>query len=222
MRHKHKTCQWKGQSKISKFESFTKVLRSTITLQISVSMSFCIANGQALPLQFVCHTKLYKNYNFQIMVLHDTWGVWLWQLVNLLILVCSFQWCFLLLCLAKLYSGCSIRDKSLRYPPCLGTKANDVIFHKFCFFLFTLFYGWSRKFQICHVYCWAGFGQFLEEPLAWQGLCKCNYMTMYFINESKVPHAHSFHMGNLTKSLWLEVPLHSSFLYNPLYTFFFI
>ena len=31
-------------------------------------------------------------------------GVWLWQLVHLLILVCSFQWCVLFLCLAKLYS----------------------------------------------------------------------------------------------------------------------
>ena len=34
-------------------------------------------------------------------------------LVHLLILVCSFQWCVLLLCPAKLYRSCPIRDKCL-------------------------------------------------------------------------------------------------------------
>ena len=34
-------------------------------------------------------------------------------LVHLLILVCSFQWCVLFLCLAKFYRSCPIRDKGL-------------------------------------------------------------------------------------------------------------
>ena len=36
-----------------------------------------------------------------------------WQLVHLLVLVCSFQWCVLFLCLAKLYRSYPIRDKDL-------------------------------------------------------------------------------------------------------------
>ena len=28
-----------------------------------------MANGQTLPVEFVCHTKPYKNYNFQLMAL---------------------------------------------------------------------------------------------------------------------------------------------------------
>ena len=41
-------------------------------------------------------------------------ALWLWQLlVHLLILVCSFHLCVLLLCLAKLYRSCPICDKGL-------------------------------------------------------------------------------------------------------------
>ena len=37
-------------------------------------------------------------------------------MVHLLILVCSFQWYVLFLCLAKLYRNCAIRDKDLLIP----------------------------------------------------------------------------------------------------------
>ena len=70
-----------------------------------------MANGQALPVQFICHTEPYKNYNFQIDGASRYLDVWLWQLVHLLILVCSFQWCVLFSCLTKHYRSCPIRDK---------------------------------------------------------------------------------------------------------------
>ena len=44
------------------------------------------------------------------MALRDTL---VYESVHLLILVCSFQWCVLFLCLAKLYRSCPIRDKGL-------------------------------------------------------------------------------------------------------------
>ena len=39
------------------------------------------------------HRTFIKNYNFQIDGISQFFGVWVWQLVHLLILVCSFQWC---------------------------------------------------------------------------------------------------------------------------------
>ena len=54
-----------------------------------------------------------NNRNFQIDGASRYFGVWVWQLVHLLILVFSFQWCVLFLCLAKLYRSCPIRDKGL-------------------------------------------------------------------------------------------------------------
>ena len=94
-------------------ESYTKVSRSTVILEISIFIRFCMANGQALPVQFICHTEPYKNYNFQIDGASRYFGVWLWQLVHLLILVCSFQWYVLFSCLTKHYRSCPIRDKGL-------------------------------------------------------------------------------------------------------------
>ena len=72
-----------------------------------------MVNGQALPVQCICHTEPYKNYNFQIDVALRYFGVWIWQLVHLLILVYSFQWCVLFLCLVNLYRSCPIHDKGL-------------------------------------------------------------------------------------------------------------
>ena len=115
--HKHKTRQWKEQNKISKwtnFQSCTKVsCGSAVILGIPIFIRLCMVNRQALPVQFVCHTKPYKNSNFQIYGASRYFGLWLWQLVHLLILVCSFQWCVLFLCLAKLYRSCPIRDQGL-------------------------------------------------------------------------------------------------------------
>ena len=68
--------------------SYTKVSRSAINLKIA---RFCMAdelNGQALP---VHHTKPYKNYNFQNDGTSWYFGLWLWKLVYLLDVVCSFQ-----------------------------------------------------------------------------------------------------------------------------------
>ena len=78
-------------------ESSTKVSRSAVIFEISI-----------LPVQFVCHTNL--NLIKIIDGASRYFGVWLWQLVHLLILVCSFQWP-VLFCLAKLYGSCPIRDK---------------------------------------------------------------------------------------------------------------
>ena len=157
-----------------------------VIVEISILNRFCMANGQALHVQFICHTKSYdekdfvknsplsryscsakvwpntwikyttgknkpslvsapifrvtdqstvkchhfENWGFvwwtgkacpfsssaiqnliiitifKLMALHNTL-VYLWQLVHLLILVCSFQWWVLFLCLAKLYGAFS-------------------------------------------------------------------------------------------------------------------
>ena len=71
----------------------------------------CMVYGQGLPVQLICHKKTFNN--FQIDDASRYFGVWLWELVYLLILVCSFQWCVLFLCLAKLYRSCPVRDKYL-------------------------------------------------------------------------------------------------------------
>ena len=101
-------------SKCTEFsESSTKVLWSAVIFKVKIFIRFCIVNGQyeqALP---ICHTEHYKNYDFQIDGTLWYFGVWVWQLVHVLILVCSFQWCVLFLCLVKLYRSCPIPDKGL-------------------------------------------------------------------------------------------------------------
>ena len=82
-------------------ESQTKVPWSAIILKIVIFIRICMVNGQGMPVQLVCHTKPYNNCNFQIDGALQYFGVWLWQLVHLLLLVYSFQWCVLFLCLAK-------------------------------------------------------------------------------------------------------------------------
>ena len=90
-----------------------KVPWSAIILKIVIFIRICMVNGQGLPVQLICHTKPYNNRNFQIDGASWYFGVWVWQLVHLLTLVCSFQWCVLFLSLAKLYRSCPIRDKGL-------------------------------------------------------------------------------------------------------------
>ena len=92
-------------------ESQTKVTWSAIFLKIVIFIRFCTVNGQGMPVQLICHTKPYNNRTVDDASRY--FGVWLWQLVHLLILVCSFQWCVLFLCLAKLHRSCPIRDKGL-------------------------------------------------------------------------------------------------------------
>ena len=79
------------------------------------NLNFCkVMYGEraSLARQFVCHTKPYKNYNFQIDGASRYFGLWLRKLVHALILVCSSSVSFL--CLAtKHYRSCSVRDKSL-------------------------------------------------------------------------------------------------------------
>ena len=87
--------------------------QSTIILKIVIFIRFCMVNRQGVPVHFICHTKPYNNRNFQIDGGSQYFGVWVWQLVHLLILVCSFQWCVLFLCLTKLYRSCPIHDKGL-------------------------------------------------------------------------------------------------------------
>ena len=94
-------------------ESQTKALWSAIILRIVIFIRICMVNRQDMPTQLICHTKPYNNRNFHIDGTSRYFGVWLWQLVHLLILVCSFQWSVLFLYLAKLYRSCPIRDKSL-------------------------------------------------------------------------------------------------------------
>ena len=60
---------------------------------------------QALPIHFVCHPKPHKNYNFQIDGAPWYFDVWLWQLVHLLIFLCSFQWCVFFLCVWPSFIG---------------------------------------------------------------------------------------------------------------------
>ena len=64
-------------------------------------------NGQGLPVR---HTELIKIEISKMTVLRDTFVD---DSVHLLILVCSFQWCVLFLCHAKLYRNCPIHDKGL-------------------------------------------------------------------------------------------------------------
>ena len=84
-------------------ESQTKVPWSAIILKIVSFIRFCMVNGQRLPVQLICN-----NRNFQIdgasryLVYDSNW------LVHLLILVCSFRWCVLFLCLAYPWSERSI------------------------------------------------------------------------------------------------------------------
>ena len=108
-------------------ESYTKVSRSAINLKIVVFIRFCMANelnGQGLP---VHHTQPYKNWNFQKDCASRYFGVWLWQLVHLLILVCSFQCCVLFLCLAKLYRSCPIRDEGLFWELTTALTSNPIL-----------------------------------------------------------------------------------------------
>ena len=82
-------------------ELYTKVSRNAINLKIVVFIRFCMVdklNGQGLA---VSHTEPYKNWNFQNDGVSRYFGGWLWQLVHLLILFCSFHWCVLCLCLIK-------------------------------------------------------------------------------------------------------------------------
>ena len=58
------------------------------------------------------------------MALRDTL---VYESVHLLILVCSFQWCVLFLCLAKLYRSCPIRDKDLFHLP--PRKTASMVWH---------------------------------------------------------------------------------------------
>ena len=95
-------------------ESQTKVPWSAINiLKIVLFIRICMVNGQGMLVQLTCHTKPYKNRNFPIDDASRYFGVWVWQLVRLLILVCSFQWCVLFFCLVKLYRSCPIHDKGL-------------------------------------------------------------------------------------------------------------
>ena len=40
--------------------------QSAIILKIVIFIRLCMVNGQGLPFQLICHTKPYKNRNFQI------------------------------------------------------------------------------------------------------------------------------------------------------------
>ena len=59
-----------------------------------------------------------KTTIFKLMALRDTlvYDSDNWSTYSV-ILVCSFQWCVLFLCLAKLYRSCPIRDKGLWVDP---------------------------------------------------------------------------------------------------------
>ena len=82
-KHKNKETTGKGWSVDQFSESYTKVLRSTIILKITITIRFCMAdelNGQALPVQ---HTNPYKRYNFQNDGTSRYFGLWLWKLAKL-------------------------------------------------------------------------------------------------------------------------------------------
>ena len=66
--------------------------------------------GKACPFSSSAIQNLIIIAIFKLMALRDTL---VYESVHLLILVCSFQWCVLFLCLAKLYRSCPIRDKGL-------------------------------------------------------------------------------------------------------------
>ena len=62
-----------------------------------------MVNGQGMPVQQLSAIQnLIIIAFFQIDGASRYFGVWVWQLVHLLILVCSFPWCVLFLCLANL------------------------------------------------------------------------------------------------------------------------
>ena len=73
-----------------------------------------MANGQALPVQFLCQTKPYKKYNFQI---DGTYFTILWCMTLTIGPLTNFSLLFpvvwVFLCLAKLYRNCPIFDKGL-------------------------------------------------------------------------------------------------------------
>ena len=64
---------------------------SESSTKVSRAPSFFTTCSVCLPF---CHTSPYKNFNFQI----DSASRCSRQLVYVLILVCSFQWCVLFLC----------------------------------------------------------------------------------------------------------------------------
>ena len=66
--------------------------------------------GKACPFSSPAIQNLTIIAIFKLMALRDTL---VYESVHLLILVCSFQWCVLFLCLAKLYRSCPIRDKGI-------------------------------------------------------------------------------------------------------------
>ena len=72
------------------FQIFSK-FEIQFNLNIVIIIRFCMEdelNGQALH---VHHTKPYKNYNFQNDGTSRYFSLWLWKLVRLLNLACSFQ-----------------------------------------------------------------------------------------------------------------------------------
>ena len=91
-----------------------------------------MVNEQGMPVQLICHTKPH-NSNSNIDGASWYFGVLAWQLVHLLILLCTFQWCALFLCLAKLYRSCPVRDKGLlvhMYDASTSIKHKDIHVHR--------------------------------------------------------------------------------------------
>ena len=126
IKHKHKTRTWKDQKQnywVDYFwESSTNVSQSAVIFETSIYKVLYGERGKfAHP---PCRTLL-NSTNFQIDGASQYFGVWLWKLVQLLLLVCSFQWCVLILCLAKIYRNYTIRDKGLFSLGDLHGKAND-------------------------------------------------------------------------------------------------
>ena len=81
-----------------------------------------MVNGQGLPVQLICHTKPYKNQNFQNDGTSRYFGVlWLWESVRLPALSSDI----LFLCLGPSFIGAAhTRDKGLLYGrvSCYGSK----------------------------------------------------------------------------------------------------
>ena len=62
-----------GAPTVRVIHQMSKVSQSAIILEIQIFIRFCMVNGQALPIQFICHTEPYiKATIFKLMVLHDT------------------------------------------------------------------------------------------------------------------------------------------------------
>ena len=51
-------------------DSTTKVSRHAVILEMSIFIRFCMINGQAMPVQFVCHTK---PTILKLIAFPDTW-----------------------------------------------------------------------------------------------------------------------------------------------------